>query len=320
MRKASSNVVMLKTLACGLVALLVAGCSTYSDERITRAEIAGSVFDQDVSHFCQHATYATNDSVYRGGAVLSHLLGFWKARDVSLVRFKSGSSDAFVVEYLDKDLGVVEAREFTRGKDYQIDPDGSVEIQTFSRCEGGGGPGIGCERSKVVIFNDQDGNLAVVQATSGAGVVGIVPVAGSSAYLSLFPPVASVGGSLQAGLAQCPISRQAQVAAEIQKHTVAPTFAVGDVVVPYRRFDGTMKTFVPGASDSVRGTRWRVEAITDQHVRLALIEGEYRISGRMGKTYHAGSFATEFSSSAAYLKDRPYAGKLGQIFEEFRKE
>ena len=203
---------MPKKIACLLAACFLTGCSTYADQNISGIKATGSVLDKHVSNFCQHASYATKDGVYRGGAVLSHLMGFWQyGQQVSQVRFTSLSEDEFSTEYLDKQLNVLGARRFSRGEDYQVENDGSLEIKVSSRCGSGGGPGLGCTSSKIRIFTDQTGNLAVIQATGGAGIAGIVPVASSASYLSLFPPITRTDDSSPGALANCPASKSANV-------------------------------------------------------------------------------------------------------------
>ena len=94
---------MPKKIACLLAACFLTGCSTYADQNISGIKATGSVLDKHVSNFCQHASYATKDGVYRGGAVLSHLMGFWQyGQQISRVRFTSLSKDEFSTEYLDK--------------------------------------------------------------------------------------------------------------------------------------------------------------------------------------------------------------------------
>ena len=306
-------------IAAVLAVLFITGCSSYADQQITSTKAAGSVLDSDTSYFCQDASYATRDSVYRGGEVLSHLLGFWKALGVVLVRFKPLSQDEFQAEYLDKDLNIVDSRHFVKGVDFQVQDDGGIEIKTASRCGGGDGPGVGCSWSKVRIFIDQAGNLAVVQATGGAGLLGLVPVSSSSKYLSLFPPIKLSDGSAQAGLAQCPESRASKSRAEYEKHKVLPTFAVGDVVIPYRHFDHKKKEFLPGPAKGLEGTKWLVKEITVRHVRVDLIEGEYNPGYPKGVIHRAGAYSTLFASSNGYKATNRYGGDLGQVFEEFKK-
>jgi hypothetical protein len=160
----------------------------------------------------------------------------------------------------------------------------------------------------------------VIQETDGAGIAGIIPVAASSKYLSLFPPVTPSSGSLQEGLAQCPESRASKAQAEFQKNKVVPTFAVGDVVVPYRHYDNNKKELLPGPTEGLKDTKWRVKDITYKHVRLELIEGEYKPRYTKGTIYRAGEFSTDFASSDGYKAAKPYGGNLGQIFEEFKKD
>ena len=310
---------MTNKITCILAALLMTGCSTYSDPRISTTKPASGLLQGQSSYFCQHGSYATEDSVYRGGYVLSHLLGFWTAREVELVRFKVLSKDEFASEYLDKNLNITGSRHYLRGQDYQVGNDGALEIKSASQCGSNDSPGVGCSWGGIKLFLDQTGNLAVIQTNSGAGLIGIVPVASGSNYLSLFPPVADSAGSLSAGLAQCPESHAAQRQREAAKQKVLPSFAVGDIVTPYRHYDATQKEFLPGPYISVKDTRWRVKEITDQYVRLELIEGEYKPSSSKAPVYKAGEFSTTFFSSGNYKAAHPYAGGPGQIFEEFKK-
>ncbi len=302
-----------------LAALVMTGCSTYSDPKISQTTAVAGLLDKPSAYFCQHASYATQDSVYRGKYVLSHLFGFWTAKDVELVRIKAVSKDEIATEYLDKNMRVVGSRQYIRGQDYQLNSNGSVEIKGSSRCASQDSPGVGCTRGSITAFLDQTGNLAVIEASSGAGIVGIVPVAGGHKYISLFPPVTDSAGSLQASLAQCPESHELKQQREAARQKVAPTFAVGDIVVPYQHYDSTRNMFVPGPVSSVRDTRWRVQEITDTHVRLELIQGEYRLSSSKAPVYKAGEFSTTFSSSSSYKAAHPHAGGPGQIFQEFKK-
>lgn len=311
---------MQKKITSALAVLFIAGCSTYADQKIADTKVAGGVLDRGTAYFCQDASYATRDSVYRGGEVLSHLLGFWTARGVILVRFKSLSQDEFSSEYLDKDLNVSGARRYVKGTDYQVEDDGTIEIKTSSRCEGGGGPGLGCESSKIRIFTDHAGNLAVIQANAGAGIVGIVPVAGSSKYLSLFPAVDPARQKLQTSLAQCPESMASKRQAEFEKNRVLPTFAVGDVIVPYRRYDNRKKEFVPEPAPGLENTKWLVKDITDKYVRVELIEGEYKPDWYKDKPGRTKGFVIDFASSEGYKSANPHGGNLGKIFQEFRKD
>jgi len=312
--------IMLRKMACALSALLIGGCSTYTDQSISRTKAAGSVLGSETSYFCQHASYATNDSVYRGGQVLSHLLGFWTAQQVALVRFKPLSENEFSTEYLDKNLKVVDSRHYVRGVDYQVESDGTLDIKTSSRCAGGDSPGLGCTWSKIRLFTDPTGRLAVIQETGGAGIAGIVPVASSSKYLSLFPPIAFSDGSLPENLARCPESRASKVEAEMKRQKVEPTFVVGDVIVPYRRYDPARKEVMLGPREDLEGTKWRVKDISGQYVRVELIEGEYKPRYLNGVVHRAGAYSTQFGSSDGYKAAKPYAGDHGQVFEEFRKD
>lgn len=308
-----------KRIFCLLAALSIAGCSTYSDQNISKTKVAGNVLDSDTSYFCQDANYGTRESVYRSGEVLSHLLGFWTAQGVVLVRFKSLSKDEFSTEYLDKDLNIAGSRHYVRGTDYQVQGDGAIDIKTSSRCGAGDSPGVGCTWGNIRIFTDPAGNLAVIQATGGAGVAGIIPVASSSKYLSLFPPVTPAKGSLQEGLATCPESRASKDRAVYEKNKVVPSFAVGDVVVPYRHYDHKQKVFLPGPAQGLEDTKWRVQGIAARHIRLELIEGEYRPRYTKGAIYRAGAFATDFASTNSYMEANRYGGYLGQVFQEFKK-
>lgn len=310
---------MLKKTVCLLVAGFLAGCSTYSDRTLSTTTLGAGILDGGVSYFCQDASYATQESVHKGAAVLSQLLGFWPARHVALVRFTPLSRDAFSVDYLDRNLDVLETRRYDAG-DYDMEGDGAISIQTVSRCSGGGGPGVGCSRETIRLFIDKAGNLAVIQTAGGAGIVGVVPVAVSATYLSIFPAVLRTHATLQEGLAQCPESRAARIAAERKRQNVVPTFAVGDVVIPYRHYDPATNRFLPGAAARFAGTKWRVKAITHRHVRLELIEGEYKAVAPVGAVYRAGEFESEFDSSRRYKAANPYAGSLGQLFEEYRKD
>lgn len=300
--------------------VFIAGCSTYTDPNISTTKPAGGVLGNGTSYFCQHTHYATRDGVNRGGEVLSHLLGFWQARDVVLVRFTSDSTDEFSAQYLDEQLATVDSRRFVKGADYQVDSDGAVQIKTSSRCGAGDSPGLGCAWSKIRLFTDPAGNLAVIQANDGAGTIGLIPVANSSRYLSLFPPVPLANGSLQDGIAQCPESRESKSRTEYQRQQVAPTFAVGDVVVQYRHYDSATKAWAPGPDEALAGTKWRVTEITDKHVRLELVAGEYKPAYAKGKAYKPGEFSTTFFSSRNYQTAKPYSGNIAQVFEEFSKD
>lgn len=311
---------MQKKIASALAVLFIAGCSTYADQKIADTKAAGSVLDRGTAYFCQDASYATREGVYRAGEVLSHLLGFWTARGVVLVRFKSSSNDEFSSEYLDKDLNVSGARHYVKGTDYQVGDDGTIEIKTSSRCEGGGGPGLGCESREIRLFTDRAGNLAVIQATAGVGIVGIVPVAGHSKYLSLFPSVDPARQTLQTALAQCPESMASKRQAEFEKHRVLPTFAVGDVIVPYRHYDHRKKEFLPAPAPGLEDTKWLVQDINDKSVRVELIEGEYKPTFYEGKKSRTKGFVTDFFSSEGYKSANPYGGNHGQTFQEFRKD
>lgn len=300
--------------------MFIAGCSTYTDPNISQTKAVSSVLNSGTSYFCQHANYATQKSVHRGSKGLSELLGFWRARDVVLVRFTSDSLNEFSAQYLDKDLATVESHRFVKGTDYQVDSDGTVEIKTYSRC-GSGGPGVGCEWSKIRLFTDPVGNLAVIQASDGAGAIGLlIPFVVSSRYLSLFQPVTLANGSLQDSVAKCPENPELKIQAEAQRQQVSPTFAVGDVVVPYRHYDSATKALLPGSGEALKDTKWRVKEITGKHVRLELIDGEYKPAYAKGKVYKPGEFSTKFFSSINYKESKPYSGNIAQVFEEFRKD
>ncbi len=311
---------MLNRTACLLAATLLAGCSTYADKNIAALVPSGTPLGTQASHFCQHASYTTQEGAYRGSETLSPLLGFWAAHRPVLVRFNPESGDGFSVDYLDATLNRVGSRTFVKGTDYQVQADGTVEISTSSRCEGGGGPGLGCTRSHVRLAIDQTGSLAVIQSTGGAGIVGIVPVAGHSEYLSVFPKPDLSQGSLQQALAQCPEDQAAKRNALARAQQVTPTFAVGDVVVPYRHFDRTTQSLAAGPWPHLEGTKWRVDSITHMRIRMTLVAGEYEVSYPKKATHRAGEFATDFSSNNHYMAAKPYAGRLGQVFEEFRKD
>lgn len=311
---------MWKKIAYIIAGLSVAGCSTYSDPIITKTKSNGSILNSEIAYFCQSASYATNESVYQGGEVLSNFLNFWGADDVLLVRFNTVSKNEFFTEYLDKDLNIRGSRRYIGGEDFQLESDGTVEIKDSSRCAGGDSPGIGCNWSKIRLLIDQSGNLAVIKEAGGAGIVGIVPVAVSGKYLSLFPPVAFNNGALNENFSKCPESKSSRDKAEALSKKVDPTFVVGDVVIPYRQYDYKRKTFNLGPTEGLAGTKWRVKEISYEYVRLELIEGEYKPRYSKDVSYKAGEFSTKFSSSDAYKATKPHAGNLGQTFEEFKKD
>lgn len=215
---------MLTKIASMLILLLVAGCSTYSDPNIGKTKVTGGVLHNDTTYFCQNASYTTQEGVFQGTSVLSYLLGYWRAQDIVLIRFQALSQNEFKTEFLDRHLNVSESRHYIKGTDYQLDTNGAIEIKAPSRCTSRDTPGVGCMWSKVRIFTDHVGNLAVIEAKGGAGLVGLlIPVSVSSKYMSLFPPVTPANGSLQDSMAQCPENREAKKIAEFQKNKVVPT-------------------------------------------------------------------------------------------------
>jgi len=338
---------MLNRFVYVLIASLLAGCSFYTDQKISSTVVKHGIFEKPVAYYCNNAIYATKDRVYEGRQTLVQALNYWKnifdkstdrpnkatdVHDILIVRLSTSSKDAFAVDYLDKDKNLIGRREFTKGNDYEIDSDGVVEIKVSSSCDSHGGPGLGCQWTTNRVFEDQAGNLALIESHGGGGVVGFVPVAVGSKYLSIFPPFADTGtdtGILSPAniarakpVAACPdTGPQAPVSNfEAARQKAAPRFAVGDVIVPYRKFDYQRNMLVAGASEEIANTKWKVIAITEQYVRLELIAGEAKSTVTKGKTYAAGSYTRDFSSSLAYRKAFPDAGNLGQVSDEFKKD
>jgi len=103
------------------------------------------------------------------------------------------------------------------------------------------------------------------------------------------------------------------------KQKLVPPFVVGDILIPYRNYDHDHKALLFGASQGYENTKWKVVAITEEYVRLELVEGEFKPSWANGESYEPGSFSTDFFSSTNYKKTFPDTGNLGQVFDEFRK-
>jgi len=97
---------------------------------------------------------------------------------------------------------------------------------------------------------------------------------------------------------------------------VQPRLQVGDIVEPYRHFGED--SFLPGPSDDVAGTKWKVKAIKKYEVELELIEGRYKWTE---KTYKEVGFVARRMSSIHYgdAFKSPSLDWNQQFMDEFRK-
>jgi len=318
---------MTKVFAYILIVLFLSGCASYSDRKISTTTAKSSILDGQASYYCNNAIYVTNEGVYEGKKQLSAALDFWNSFKISAVKITKLSKEDFLIEYLESDKGMVGSRQYTNGADFHIDGEGVIEIKISSSCRGGDSPGLGCQWSSVKLFGDQSENLAVIQSDGGAGILGVFPVAVSGKYLSVFPRITRLGSSpaseIPAGMlsTECPdIKQPSQSNFETNKKKAIPTFAVGDVVVSYRRYDHGQKALISGAVRGYENTKWKVVEITREHVRLELIEGEFKPPWGNGKSYKPGSYTSNYSSSINYKTTFPGAGNLGQAFDEFRRD
>lgn len=141
-----------------------------------------------------------------------------------------------------------------------------------------------------------------------------------------YPGISRVGCSLQGTVpvevlaserpdidAQAPSARS-----KMTKSNTVPTFAVGDVIVPYRHYDADKKTLMDGAEHGSEGTKWKVLEITKTCIRLELIEGEFK-PWWATKTYIPGTYTDCFFSSKNFKSAFPESDDLDQIFNEYRK-